>query len=344
MQQQRRDGRSAAKTAFRSLRFLLDNAKMVTAARDALVFKRKFATTVPTPTPSLEPPHYAHLCYLAAHHADRVVRGTAAGFALTASQTSRFKQAQSCAILAEKKGVLYTAVQMDKSNEPHKQSARPAFGPILDAFGTRGVIDAVYEALTNVESGCFLVRDNDSATGAPVGGSSFANGPILGARADAALQYLLTLPPLKCDPSIALGFKVHSLKPMMLKHAARMSIGPVERHGLGRFSGSAAQNAALVPEPAELKRHKIRCSQLPDRYAQDSAFAADARTAVLVSRDIQRLVREYSLEALASMEWDDSPDHDDDDNPDAAPDVVQAAPTALTLRERTEPTGELAES
>jgi hypothetical protein len=58
-----------------------------------------------------------------------VVRGTAAGFALVASQTSRFKQAQACAIVAEKKGILYTAVQIDKSNEPHKQSARPAFGP-----------------------------------------------------------------------------------------------------------------------------------------------------------------------------------------------------------------------
>lgn len=344
VQQQRRDGRSAAKTAFRSLRFLLDNAKMVTAARDALVFKRKFATTVPAPTPSLEPPHYAHLCYLAAHHADRVVRGTAAGFALTASQTSRFKQAQSCAILAEKKGVLYTAVQMDKSNEPHKQSARPAFGPIFDAFGTRGVIDAVYDALTDVEAGCFLVRDNDSISGAPVDGSSFTNGPILGARADAALQYLLTLPPLKCDPTTVLGFKVHSLKPMMLKHAARMTIGPIERHGLGRFSGSAAQNAALVPEPAELKRHKLRCSQLPDRYAQDSAFAADARTAVQVSKDIQRLVRDHSIEALAAMEWADGPDHDGEDTPDAAPEAAQAAPIAFTLRERMELTRGLAES
>ena len=68
VQQQRRDGRSAAKTAFRSLRFLLDNAKMVTAARDSLVYKRRFAATVPMPTPALEPPHYVQLCYLAAHH------------------------------------------------------------------------------------------------------------------------------------------------------------------------------------------------------------------------------------------------------------------------------------
>ena len=59
-------------------------------------------------------------------------------------------------------------MQLDKSNEPHKQSARPAFGPILDAFQSRGVIDAVYDALSGVEDGCFLVRDNDSATGAPV--------------------------------------------------------------------------------------------------------------------------------------------------------------------------------
>ena len=92
-------------------------------------------------------------------------------------------------------------MQLDKSNEPYKQVARPAFGPILDAFGSRGVIDAVYDALTGIEAGCFLVRDNDSATGAPVEGCAFGNGPILGGRADAALQYLLTLPPLACSPS-----------------------------------------------------------------------------------------------------------------------------------------------
>lgn len=316
VQQQRRDGRSAAKTAFRSLRFLLDNAKMKTSARDALVFKRKFAPTIPMPTPALEPPHYAQLCHLAAHHKDRVVRGTAAGFALVASQTSRFKQAQACAILAEKNGVIYTAVQLDKSNEPHKQSARPALGPLLDAYGSRSVIDAVYDALSGVEAGCFLVRDNDSTTGAPVEGSAFANGPIQGGRADAALQYLLTLPPLSCSPSAVQDFKVHSLKPMMLKHASRMSLGPVERHGLGRFSGSAAQNASLVPMPAELKRHQLRCAQLPNRYAQDSAFAADARTAVGVSKDIQRLVREHSIEALAAMEWADGPDLDEAGEPE----------------------------
>ena len=339
VQQKRRDGRSAAKTAFRSLRFLLDNAKMENSSRDALVGKRKFGTTVPVPTPALEPPHYAQLCYLAVHHDRRVVRGTAAGFALTASQTSRFKQAQACAILAEKNGVLYTAVQMDKSNEPRKQSARPAFGPTLDAFGTRGVIDAVYDALKEVECGCFLVRDNDSTTGAPVDGSSFTNGPILGARADAALQYLLMLPPLQCNPSAALEFKVHSLKPMMLKHAARMVVGPVERHGLGRFSGSAAQKATLVPEPAELKRHRIRCAQLPDRYAQDSAFAADARTAVRISEDIQRLVKEYSIEELAAMEWAENPESEGD----GPPDVAQPAPIAFTLRERLELTKRLAD-
>ena len=302
-QQKRRDGRSAARTAFRSLRYLLDNAKIATAARDPLVFKRAFGTTVPRPTPSLEPPHYVQLCYLATNHRSRVVRGTAAGFALVASQTSRFKQAQACAILAEKGDVLYTAVQLDKSNEPHKQSARPAFGPILDVFQSRGVIDAVYDALSGVEDGCFLVRDNDSATGAPVDGCAFANGPILGGRADIALQYLLTLPPLACSPSAVQDFKVHSLKPMMLKHAARMSIGPVERHGLGRFSGSAAQSAALVPEPNELKKHKIKCAVLPDRYAQSSALARDARVAVQVSADLQGLAAKYTIAELSAMDW-----------------------------------------
>ena len=90
---------------------------------------------------------------------------------------------------------------------------------------------------------------------------------------------------------------------MMLKHAARMLLGPVERHGLGRFSGSAAQSAALVPEPAELKKHRIRCAALPDRYAQSSALARDARISVLVSKDIQGLAAAYSIEELSAMDW-----------------------------------------
>ena len=44
------------------------------------------------------------------------------------------------------------------------------------------------QPLSDVEAGCFLVRDNDSTTGALVEGSAFTNGPILGGRADAALQ------------------------------------------------------------------------------------------------------------------------------------------------------------
>ena len=271
-QQRRRDGRSAAKTAFRSLRFLLDNAKMDTAARDPLVCKRKFATTTPIPTPAAEPYHYAQLCYLAAHSHDPVVAETAGGFALVASQTSRYKQAQACTILGEKGGVLFTGVQLDKSNEPHKQQARPAFGPLLDAYGYRGVIDAVYAAIEEVPEGCFLVRDNDSQSGAPVPGSGFTNGPLLGGRADAALQYLMTLPPLSFSFDKVANIKVHSLKPFMLKHAARMRIDPVRRHGLGRFAGSAAQHQSLIPDRELLVRHRIRCSQLPDRYAQNAAM------------------------------------------------------------------------
>ena len=313
-QQRRRDGRNAAKTAFRSLRFLLDNAKIESAARDPLVFKRKFATTAAIPTPAAEPHHYAQLCNLAAHAVDPVIAGTAAGFALVASQTSRYKQAQSCSILGEKGGVLYTAVQLDKSNEPHKQQARPAFGPVLDAYSSRGVIEAVYEAIGEVLDGCFIVRDNDSQTGVPIDGSKFTNGPLLGSRADAALQYLMTLPPLSLTASSVASLRIHSLKPLMLKHAARMGMDPVRRHGLGRFSGSAAQLPSLVPEPELLVRHRIRCSQLPDRYAQNTSLALDTSAALRVSRDIQRMVAKHSLAELAAMNWDSVFDNDDDSN------------------------------
>ena len=102
---------------------------------------------------------------------------------------------------------------------------------------------------------------------------------------------------------------MHSLKPFFLKHAARMNIDVVRRHGLGRFSGSAAQLQALVPDPDMLVRHRIRCSHLPNRYAQSTALALDIRTALKVSRDIQRLIHTHSLPELTAMDWDDV--HDD---------------------------------
>ena len=147
-------------------------------------------------------------------------------------------------------------------------------------------------------------------------GSSFTNGPLLGSRADAALQYLMTLPPLNFSSDKVANIKVHSLKPFMLKHAARMRIDPVRRHGLGRFAGSAAQHQSLIPDQELLVRHRIRCSQLPNRYAQNAAMALDTSTALRVSRDIQRLVGLHSIHELAAMEWDGALVDDDEDSGD----------------------------
>jgi len=180
-----------------------------------------------------------HLCWLAKHHPRREVRGTSSGFATTASQISRLQQTQTSAIVAERKGTLWTATQLDKSNQPHKQRARPAFGPLLDAFNTRGVIDALYDAIDGVEDGCFLIRDNSSTNGTPTEGTEFVDGPMSAARADNALQYLLTLPPLALSVQAAREFTNRSLKPFMLKHAVRMGSDPLRRHGIGRFAGSA---------------------------------------------------------------------------------------------------------
>jgi hypothetical protein len=104
-----------------------------------------------------------------------------------------------------------------------------------------------------------------------------------------------------------------------------MLLGPIERHGLGRFSGSAAQSATLVPEPAELKKHRLKCAVLPDRYAQSTAFARDARMAVRVSKDIQRLASAHTIEELAAMDWAEGPGTDGDDAPDAEA-ATDAAP------------------
>ena len=315
IQQSRRDGSGAENAAFRSIKWLLDNCKVETSADQPLVCNRKLQKTQAIPSPALEPHHYAQLCLLARTHESRVVRGTAAGLAFVASQTSRFKQAQSCSIVAEKDGVIYTAVVLDKSNAPSKRVARPAFGPLLDAFGTRAVIDAVYDMLEDVPEGQFIVRDNDSPDGAPIGDCCFVNGPLLDHRANNALQHLLSLPPLSLLPAEVSNFKTHSLKPFMLKHAARMRIDPVRRHGIGRFSGSAAQDPALIPGDDLLKQHRLRCAVLPDRYAQASALAVDIKEMLHVHADIRQRVSSADIADLASLEWDglEVIDSDDDD-------------------------------
>ena len=66
-----------------------------------------------------------------------------------------------------------------------------SFYPMLlarEASSSLSTTRSAPQRVSDVEAGCFLVRDNDSTTGAPVEGSAFTNGPILGGRADAALQ------------------------------------------------------------------------------------------------------------------------------------------------------------
>ena len=315
-QQARRDGSGAEIAAFRCLKWLQDNAKVETAADQPLVAKRKLEVVAAVPSPALEPPHYTQLCYLAKHHERREVRGTAGGFALVSQIISRFQQAQSSAILGERGDAIYTAVVLDKSNQPHKRRARPAFGPVLDAYGTRAVIDAVYDALEDVPEGNFLVRDTDSSDGAPTEGARFVDGPLLDGRADKALQYCLSLPPLSLKPPELLSYKKHSLKPMLLKHAARMQVDPVRRHGMGRFSGSAAQEPSLVPDAAMLLKHRLRCAKLPDRYAQATALAVDVEAALKVHADLRALVASKSIAQLAAMDWTGCGDEQEDDKSD----------------------------
>ena len=308
--QARRDGSGAEETAFRALRWLLDNARVNTSARDPLVAKRNLDRQPPMPTRSLEPPHYYQLCWHAANNPLRVVRGTSAGLAFTASQVYRLQQSQTSCVIAETENVVWSATQLDKSNQPHKRRPRPAFGPLYDACGGRGVIDALYDSLSGVEEGCFTIRDNDSREGAPNESTEFIDGPMTAPRVDAALQHILQLPPLSMPEREAREFTNRSLKPFMLKHAARMGCDPVRRHGMGRFSGSAAQDPAMIPEAALLARHRVKCSQLPNRYAQSTSLGADVSESLRVMADIRRLCAAHSIQQLSEMDWSDIPDGD----------------------------------
>ena len=54
---------------------------------------------------------------------------------------------------------------------------------------------------------------------------------------------------------------------------------------------------------AELKKHRIKCAVLPDRYAQSSALARDARVAVQVSMNLQGFAAKYTIAELSVMDW-----------------------------------------
>ena len=97
----------------------------------------------------------------------------------------------------------------------------------------------------------------------------------------------------------------------MLKHAARMGSDPLRRHGIGRFAGSAAQDPMLMPEASLLVKHRLKCSELPDRYAQSAALSADVRESLRVMADIRRIARSHSISELATMEWSGMPDEEE---------------------------------
>ncbi len=96
--------------------------------------------------------------------------------------------------------------------------------------------------------------------------------------------------------------------------------------------GTLSSGLGRKLEPAELRKHRLKCAVLPDRYAQNAAFARDARMAIRVSKDIQRLASAHTIEELAAMDWAEGPGTDGDDAPDAeAANDAAPAPAQVCL-------------
>ena len=61
-----------------------------------------------------------------------------------------------------------------------------------------------------------------------------------------------------------------------------------------------------MPEAALLQKHRLRCAQLPDRYAQATALQADVDESLLVMEDLRKTVAGKSIPQLARMDWTSS--------------------------------------
>ena len=215
---------------------------------------------------------------IAATDPSEFVRGAAAALFLLCVAALRCEQASDTCLVAIVShsfrafsgSIFVAACARDKNPDPEQARSRPIWAGVT-GFRHPGAVQAALSHMLarTADAGCIL-PDTDSRGGDPRSASQWMLTPLApGARTDRLIQSLLVHPAVGMTAEQAARFHGHSPKRFtqnVCKAASSLDDG--DAHELGRFSGSTAQNADLVPSEAMLRRHSLQCAVLPDMYAR----------------------------------------------------------------------------
>ena len=215
---------------------------------------------------------------IAATDPSEFVSGSAAALFLLCVAALRCEQASDACLVAVvphsfralSGSILVAACARDKNPDPEKASSRPIWAGVTGLRHPGAVESALTRMLARTaEVGCIL-PDTDSLSGDPRSAGRWMLTPLApGARTDRLIHSLLTHPAIGMTAEQASRFHGHSPKRFTQNVCkAATSLDDGDAHELGRFSGSSAQNADLVPSEAMLRRHSLQCAVLPDMYAR----------------------------------------------------------------------------
>ena len=215
---------------------------------------------------------------VAATHSSEFVRAYASGWSLLMRAAMRYEQSIGFVINAVVNHrfngrcfpIVSGSVLRDKNPDRRKQRSRPVWFVVESLEGADVHVRNLESMLTHGEgvSRC-VFRETNSADGSPSAATAWARGPLLDhTRAARALYDVLVAGGVPSDEANTFG--LHFAKRFAMCAADGMKrFSDTERNEMGRFSGSLAQQPALVPTEDMLRRHSLKCAKLPDLYASD---------------------------------------------------------------------------
>lgn len=190
-------------------------------------------------------------------------RGFAAQLCTLALSSSRFEQAQ-CSVLGEVTDeVAYGCVSRAKSVTSSGQMGYPLVTPAISITG-EPVFSVMRASLHGVESGGFLLRDNNSLDGSPERATAWKQARMSGARWLVAFRSMLRSF-FGLSEEEAKAFGATSARAFMAELAAALDKPPHLRANLGPWSGSALRDA-------DLRGGCLGLADMPNRYGAQSTL------------------------------------------------------------------------
>ena len=221
---------------------------------------------------------------IADEHPSQFMRSHAAAWVFMAMNHLRVEQSSEMAINAigeymyenETFRIASSSLLRDKHPDPQKRRPRPAWGIADGLIRPDAIVKGLREMLRGQEGLMCLLRDTNSASGAPDSSATkWLAAPLISpSRVCSSLQHLLESHPINRAPEDAARFKGHSAKRFLqnvCQTAARSGELTVHQaHEVARFSKSVAQVPELEPTAEMLRRHTLYVSVLPDIYGKNS--------------------------------------------------------------------------